>query len=172
MSELRQQTDRPPRAMGGLHRLLCLWLWLLACCFAGSALASPDPGRLVLDRGWSVLLDPGQTLGPDQISAPEASSRFQALRGSPSLGYIRGAAWLRYTLPASTGPGGERLLELQFPPIDEATLYWPGPGGLLPGRTAGDVHPLAQRDFPHRNIVFRVPPADVQPQTFYLRVSG
>jgi signal transduction histidine kinase len=172
MSELRQQTDRPPRAMGGLRRLLCLWLWLLACCFAGSALASPDPDRLMLDRGWSVLFDPGQTLRPDQISAPEASSRFQALRGSPSLGYIRGAAWLRYTLPAGAGPGGERLLELQFPPIDEATLYWPGPGGLLPGRTAGDIHPLAQRDFPHRNIVFRVPPADGQPQTFYLRVSG
>ena len=158
-----------------LRAAVLRWLlgsWLLACCAVGSALASPDPGRLVLDRGWSVLLDPGKTLGSEQIDKPQTSGRFRALPGSPSLGYVRGAAWLRFTLPATAAGTGERLLELQFPPIDEATLYWPGPGGLLPGRTAGDIHPLAQRDVPHRNIVFRVPPANGQPQTFYLRVSG
>ena len=151
------------------------WLlscWLLACCGVGSALASPDPGRLVLDRGWSVLFDPGQTLRAEQLGTLEVSSRFLALPGAPSLGYVRGAAWLRFTLPTGTAGTGERLLELQFPPIDEATLYWPGPGGLLPGRTAGDIHPLAQRDVLHRNIVFRVPSTDGQAQTFYLRVRG
>lgn len=35
-----------------------------------------------------------------------------------------------------------------------------------------DVHPLTQRDFPPRNIVFRVPPADEQAQTFSLRMRG
>lgn len=151
---------------------LLLRSWLLACCAIGSALAAPEPGRLVLERGWSVLHDTDEALGAGQLNDPDIGSRFQALPGSPSLGYVRGAAWLRFTLPVGAAGAGERLLELQFPPIDEATLYWPGPGGLLPGRTAGDVHPLAQRDFPHRNIVFRVPPADGQAQTFYLRVRG
>lgn len=166
MSELARHPCRP--------HLDTVWrIWLLAgllCCF--NALAAPDPGRKVLDRGWAVLLDSGETLGSDHLSDPEVSSRFRALPGAPSLGYIRGAAWLRLTLPPGTASTDERLLELQFPPIDEATLYWPGHGGLLPGRTGGDRYPLAQRDFPHRNIVFRVPPAGDEPQTFYLRVRG
>lgn len=170
MSELRQPTSARMQRPVALR--LLLGLWLLACCTLGSAWAAAESGRLVLDRGWSVLPDPGQTLRPEQMSDPAVSSRFRALPGSPSLGYVRGAAWLRFTLPAGAASTGERLLELQFPPIDEATLYWPGPGGLLPGRTAGDIHPLAQRDVPHRNIVFRVPPADGQQQTFYLRLSG
>ena len=117
-------------------------------------------------------MDPGETPGLDQLSAPEVSSSFRALPGALSLGYVRGAAWLRLTLPPGDGTGGERLLELQFPPIDEATLYWPDASGLLPGRTAGDMRPLAQRDFPHRNIVFRLPLAGAEPQTFCLRVRG
>lgn len=148
--------------------------WLLCSGPASAALAAPDSGRQALTTGWAVLMDPGETLSPDQLADADVNGRFRALPGSPSLGYVRGAAWLRLTLPPSGGggAGGERLLELQFPPIDEATLYWPGPAGLLPGRTAGDMHPLAQRDLPHRNIVFRVPPAGLEAQTFYLRVRG
>ena len=146
--------------------------WLLCSGPASAALAAPNSGRQALTTGWAVLMDPGETLGPDQLADADVSSRFRALPGAPSLGYVRGAAWLRLTLPPGGGAGGERLLELQFPPIDEATLFWPGPAGLLPGRTAGDMHPLAQRDLPHRNIVFRVPPAGPETQTFYLRVRG
>ena len=149
-----------------------LMAWLLCGCAAGAAWASADSGRQVLATGWAVLMDPRESLSSAQLADTDVSHRFQALPGAPSLGYVRGAAWLRLTLPPGGGAGGERLLELQFPPIDEATLYWPGASGLLPGRTAGDMHPLAQRDFPHRNIVFRVPPAGAEPQTFYLRVRG
>jgi signal transduction histidine kinase len=118
-------------------------------------------------------MDPTETLKPSQLADAGVSSLFRALPAAPSLGYVRGAAWLRLTLPPGVESAtSERLLELQFPPIDEATLYWPGPDGLLPGRTAGDMHPLAQRDFPHRNIVFRLPPTGPEPQTFYLRVRG
>ena len=170
MSELARRLRHRP----GRPALWRAWLlaWLLCWGLAGTALAAPDGGRQVLDRGWAVLMDPGETLGPAQLTDVEVSRRFRALPGAPSLGYVRGAAWLRLTLPPGEGSGGERLLELQFPPIDEATLYWPGPAGLLPGRTAGDMHPLAQRDLPHRNIVFRVPPAGPEAQTFYLRVRG
>ena len=173
MSELARHLQR----RHGLPALPALWrAWLLACLLcggpAGAVLAAPDAGRQMLATGWAVLMDPGETLMPDQLGDVDVSSRFRTLPGAPSLGYVRGAAWLRLTLPSGGGAGGERLLELQFPPIDEATLYWPGPAGLLPGRTAGDMHPLAQRDFPHRNIVFRVPPAGPEAQTFYLRVRG
>jgi signal transduction histidine kinase len=170
MSELlRRVTSR--RSLPALWQVWLL-IWLLCSGPAGATLVAPDSGRQVLATGWEVLMDPGETLNPSRLTDADMSRRFQALPGSPSLGYVRGAAWLRMTLPPGGGAAGERLLELQFPPIDEATLYWPGPDGLLPGRTAGDMHPLAQRDFPHRNIVFRVPPASAEPQTFFLRVRG
>jgi signal transduction histidine kinase len=170
MSELARRLRHRP----GRPALWRAWLlaWLLCWGLAGTALAAPDGGRQVLDRGWAVLMDSEETLDPAQLTDAEVSSSFRPLPGAPSLGYVRGAAWLRLTLPPGDGAAGDRLLELQFPPIDEATLYWPGASGLLPGRTAGDMHPLAQRDFPHRNIVFRVPPASAEPQTFYLRVRG
>lgn len=164
------------RLLNGRIRRPSVWrvamVWLLAGWTAAIGWAGSDPGRQVLATGWAVLMDPGETLSPAQLADADVMRRFRALEGAPSLGYVRGAAWLRMTLPPGDGAGGERLLELQFPPIDEATLYWPGAIGLLPGRTAGDMHPLAQRDFPHRNIVFRVPPGGPEAQTFYLRVRG
>jgi signal transduction histidine kinase len=131
----------------------------------------PAP-RTPLDAGWAQLADPQEELKAQALTDPAVQARFQAFDGPPTLGYFKGAMWLRLTLPPQPGPPGERLLELQFPPIDEATLYWPGPDGLLPGRTAGDQHPLAQRDFAHRNIVYRVQVDSSQAQTFYLRLRG
>ena len=155
--------------------LLACWLTLQAAAASPTVSGLPDrpsSGRLALDRGWAALSDPAETLNVQTILEPAAQARFKAFDGPPSLGYFSGAAWLRLTLRPPAGVSGERLLELQFPPIDEATLFWPSPDGLLPGRTAGDRHPLAQRDFPHRNIIFRVTVEEGVAQTFYLRLRG
>lgn len=81
-----------------------LWMaWLLCGWAAGAAWASADAGRQRLATGWAVLMDPGETLSPDQLADADVSSRLRTLPGAPSLGYVRGAAWLRLTLP----PGGE-----------------------------------------------------------------
>ena len=165
-----------------------LLLWVACSLGAAAALAQgagvgsgagagpgtgSQPGRIALDQGWAVLLDPDGALNPATLLEPATQARFRPVQGTPSLGYFRGAAWLRLTLQPQPGLSGERLLELQFPPIDEATLFWPGAdGALLPGRTAGDRHPLAMRDFPHRNIMFRVQVQEGSATTFYLRLQG
>lgn len=151
--------------------LVVLGVWWQVWCGAAQASSVPAP-RTPLDAGWAQLADPQEQLAAQVLADPAVQARFQPFDGPPTLGYFKGAVWLRLTLPPQSGLPGERLLELQFPPIDEATLYWPGPNGLLPGRTAGDVYPLAQRDFVHRNIVFRVQIDPSQPQTFYLRLRG
>lgn len=152
-----------------------VWAWMFALLAAAPTLAhSNAPAeRWPLDQGWAVLLDPGETLGPQDLGRAEVQSRFKALDGPPALGYLRGAAWLRLTLRPPPGVTGERLLELQFPPIDEVTLFWPGGNGQLQlGRTAGDRHPLAQREVLHRNVVYRVQLEPGTEPTFYLRVRG
>ena len=152
-----------------------LLLWTLAVCLPLPGWSAQDVGRIVLDRGWEVLHDREAVLDVEDLGRPDVRTRFEALKGAPSLGYLRGAAWLRLTLPRAEVAepiAGERLLELQFPPIDEATLYWPDAAGRLQGRLAGDRHPLTVRDLPARNIVYRVTVSADEEKTFYLRLQG
>lgn len=155
-----------------IWRALAFLAWSCLCCLPLMGWAAVDTGRIVLDRGWSVLHDRESALDVSDMSRPEVSNRFEPLPGAPSLGYLRGAAWLRLTLAPVGGTTGERLLELQFPPIDEATLFWPDASSQFQSRKAGDRHPLELRDQAARNIVYRVSVSAEQPQTFYLRVEG
>ncbi len=138
---------------------------LLSACVPGGA---DDSRQQALDTGWSVAIDRSRALTITKLD----DLRFESLPGPPALGYVDGAVWLRHTLRADPARAGERLLELQLPGIDEATLFWPQAGGGFSARTAGDRHPMSARDVRHRNVVFRV---DLPPQgevTFYLRVAG
>ena len=150
---------------------------LAALALTGSwAAASPSaqgpPGRWIIDSDWAALRDGSATLDLEQVRAADHAGGFAPQAGAPRLGYLRGAVWLRNTVSPPANIAGEALLELQFPAIDEATLFWPRPGGGFEERRAGDRHPMAQRDFEHRNIVFRVNFQDDRPVTFYLRLQG
>ncbi len=145
-----------------LGALLCIAL--VGC---GPSTAA-EPGWRDLTRGWQVLLDASGTLTFDAARV----SNYTPMTGSPALGYRKGAIWLRHTLDLSGLRPGEHLLELQLPAIDSASLYWPTPSGAYQTQTAGDRHPMASRDVPHRNVVFRVELPDAAQITFYLRVAG
>jgi signal transduction histidine kinase len=160
------QVVRKVRVGQGLLLLLFLLVsLLLSACVPGGA---GSDRRQALDTGWSVAIDRSRALTIADI----AGLRFDALPGPPALGYVDGAVWLRHTLRADPARAGERLIELQLPGIDEATLFWPQPDGSFSARTAGDRHPMAGRDVRHRNIVFRVDLPAQGDVTFHLRVTG
>ena len=96
------------RLFNGRIRRASVWrvvmAWLLAGWIAGVGWAGSDPGRQVLATGWAVLMDPGETLSPAQLADADVMRRFKALEGAPSLGYVRGAAWLRMTRLAGCCP--------------------------------------------------------------------
>jgi signal transduction histidine kinase len=145
--------------------LEALWCIALVGCSLGVA---AEPERRNLSRDWQVLLDPSGALTFDDARA----ASYTSLTGAPALGYRKGAIWLRNTLDLSGLRPGEHLLELQLPAIDSASLYWPTPSGAYQVQTSGDRHPIASRDVPHRNVVFRVDLPDAAQTTFYLRVAG
>jgi len=153
--------------------LMALAVLLLAGCNLASAPSAQDQaGRWVIDSGWAALRDTSGTLNREQVRNADLANSFVPQTGAPRLGYLRGAVWLRNTIRPSGSAVGEAMLELQFPAIDEATLFWPLPGGGFEERKAGDHHPMSQRDFEHRNIVFRVNIVNDEPVTFYLRLQG
>ena len=159
-----------------MWRAVCLVvlaaLALTGCSAAASTSAQDSPGRWVIDSGWAALRETAGTLHLEQVDNADLANSFVPQTGAPRLGYLRGAVWLRNTIRPPAGAFGEAMLELQFPAIDEAMLFWPRPGGGFQERQAGDHHPMAQRDFEHRNIVFRVSFTDDRPVTFYLRLQG
>jgi signal transduction histidine kinase len=147
-------------------------LALAGCSLASGHAAEDPPGRWVIDSGWAALRDASGTLTLEQVRDAELAKSFVPQTGAPRLGYLRGAVWLRNTIRPPASAFGEAMLELQFPAIDEATLFWPRPDGGFDEHTAGDFHLMAQRDFEHRNIVFRVGIVDDRPVTFYVRLQG
>lgn len=158
--------DRAERLKGwaGWFAFVAVCALLLAI---GSSARTTD-GREVLVQPWEAAVDRSGALDIDAARALP----FSPLPGSPALGYVDAAVWLRHTLQPSSTRAGARLLELQLPAIDEATLYWPTASGGFHTSTAGDMLPLAARAVRHRNVVFRVDvPADRE-VTFYLRVAG
>lgn len=147
-------------------------LALAGCSLASGHAAQDPPGRWVIDSGWAALRDDSGTLTLEQVRDGKLANSFVPQTGAPRLGYLRGSVWLRNTVNPPANIAGEALLELQFPAIDEATLFWPRAGGGFEESQAGDHHPMAQRDFEHRNIVFQVNTVDNNPVTFYLRLQG
>jgi len=147
-------------------------LALTACSPSSAHSAQDQPGRWVIDSGWAALRDTSGTLNLEQVRNADLANSFIAQTGAPRQGYLRGAVWLRNTITPPDGAFGEAMLELQFPAIDEAILFWPRQGGGFEERKAGDHHPMAQRDFEHRNIVFKVSVVDDKPVTFYIRLQG
>jgi two-component system, sensor histidine kinase LadS len=142
---------------------------LASCVLVGCGSRSADhAGQRVLDRDWQVLVD--RTGAMDFDAARFAW--YEPLPGSPALGYVEGAVWLRHTLDLTGMHPGERLLDLQLPAIDSATLYWPTPGGTYRVHTAGDMLPMSSRDVRHRNVIFRVDVTNTHETTFFLRVQG
>lgn len=149
-------------------RALWLWLWLALPACAGAA----QPAIVDL----AVLVDPSATESIASVSRAERSGEFRSLPHGFSAGFTREVHWLRFSVAApAPGPDGRRelLLEIHPPYLDSLQLYWPeeGAAGGFSRRESGDLLPYSQREVPYRAFVLRLPFADAQPVTAYLRVQ-
>ncbi|MCR9142111.1 MAG: ATP-binding protein [bacterium] len=100
---------------------------------------------------------------------------ISASKNTPVLGLRDSATWLRIR---ATDPE-TRFIEVEYPPLDHVTLYYPREGGAglrdvalqyheIPG---GDRLPYGASGVPHRNIVFRLPEYAIG-ECLYLRVQS
>jgi PAS domain S-box-containing protein len=146
-------------------------LCLLAIAAADAATPAAQPGiaaldahtrRLELREQLEVLRDDGAALSFDDLLSDAVVFR-PAEAGDISHGYTASAWWYRVTLrnDGGAGAGGDWVLELDYPPLDEVDFYV-ARGGAVTHVATGDQRPIApgQLDYRDYAVPVRVAPGE------------
>ncbi|MFZ5774887.1 MAG: 7TM diverse intracellular signaling domain-containing protein [Thermodesulfobacteriota bacterium] len=155
-------------------RILLLTLALLLPSRAG-ALPAPvtlvsEQGEYPLGKALELLVDSDHSLTIESAASPAMAERFTpSAKNSPSFGFSNSVLWARFTLENRQTEHVQYYLEVQYPVLDDLTLYVPTPEGGHLALQGGDHHPFSSRAIQFRNPIFPIKLAPGQQQTFYLR---
>jgi signal transduction histidine kinase len=163
--------------------LLTLLAALLLCLPALAQTNAPPPqeplvltaeqGQYSLGRHLDILEDPNGELSIEQVSSSEFAGRFTPSQADvPIYGYTTSVFWLRLRLRNEASLTDQWLLETNFPNLNFVDLYVPMQGGGYSVKQSGALRPFDTRDIPYYHVVFKLPLAYPNEQTFYLRVES
>src|SRR5215471_11521969 len=161
--------------------LLPLMLALSAPVLAQSGDSSPKPivltdkqGRYPLGLNLEILKDPSTKLTIQDISSPAYDSHFIPSRVQvPNYGFSDSAYWVRFDVKNSSSRTDHWLLELGFPSIQYADLYYPasaGKGWIV--KRSGISRPFNSREVSNPNIVFELPLPTAGESIIYIRFQS
>ena len=159
-----------------------LWLLLLLSCNSASAslltLDTSETGRqFPIERHVSFLEDARGELRPEALLRGERDRMLQENQGRNfSFGISSSTYWLMFEL-SNNGLGDssasmQRLLEVNYPPLDRITLYFFDSQGNLRQIESGDTLPFDSRPMAHTGYVF---PLDInlgETRRFLLKVNS
>lgn len=155
--------------------LLAVCALVLLCC--GSWSSAQTPSRILVVDGAEKMVDLQPWLELRRTSAETPFEHILAGGGawtaasnysSMHFGYSSDALWMKITLESAALE--ETLWHLYFPysSLSRVVLYQEGRAERLSGLGV----PLAERDYPHRNAVFRLRLAPGEQTTLYLRAES
>ena len=132
-------------------------LALLLCLGLGAAHAN-EPALLLDSRSavavWpavSILADAEGSLTLAQAMAAAAAGRFTVPEGTPSnLGRSANTVWLRFAVEVPGAEPVQRVLEIDYPPLNRIDLHVLKDGALLESMVLGNQLRQAQRMTPAR----------------------
>ena len=150
-----------------MFRIILLLFLFLSNTTALAALVLPSTGKIDIGKHREVLLDPDKRLSVSDLNQMQFSDN-----DGKGLGYIQGAAWMRFSVTRPKGAPEIWWLELQSPLLDSATLYFPQANGEYKIASSGDHIPLSSRDIQYRNPAFKLEFAPGKITTFYVRLEG
>ncbi len=154
---------------GLLGRVLCWPLLLLAPMVGATTTLQVDGSdSLAVWPAVRVLRDASQTLSLPQVLA--RSQDFQPHQGRPgTMGYVTDAVWLRIPLVVPGQQALQRMLTIDFPPLEQVDAYLVVTGQAVAQQQIGSHVPVLQRPLRSRSrvAVLWLPPGE---STLYLRV--
>ena len=148
----KQVTMRTPRLLPA-RCWLRAWLVALCWCLGSAAAAAP----LVLDERpsiavWpatTVLLDPAGEYSIEQLAGQP--QRFAAHPGTPgNLGRAAQTVWLRVPLQVPAGAGVRRVLDIDYPALNQVDLWVITAGQVQSHQRMGNELRLDERPLPTR----------------------
>ncbi|MCP4130933.1 MAG: hypothetical protein GY754_08110, partial [bacterium] len=118
------------------------------------------------------LEDPQGTITIRGIESGKYDHRFtRNTGGTPNMGYVNSAYWVRFSCVFPTGEK-KWLLELEYPLLDYVDLYIPGAAGTRKKIETGDMILFKKRQIKHHNFVFFLPTKAGTEQVYYVRLQS
>ncbi|WP_342131557.1 diguanylate cyclase [Hydrogenophaga sp. OTU3427] len=154
MTSHRALFSRAPRL---LHR----WcLWLLLCWGVPAWVGAQGAPLLVLGTDaraqalWPHLSRfEGETVPRDWTEARHQRERFVPLAGRhATLGLQAEPVWLHLDLQVDSAAAGARVLDIDYPPLNDVRLYLTRDGALVQQAQMGNLLPPAQRPLYSRSL--------------------
>ncbi len=120
-----------------------------------------------------VLEDADGRLGIEDITRPQYRDQFRTFNeDAPRFGFSSSVFWIRLSLRNDSSQN-DWLLVQRFADTHYLDLYVPGEDGKSYEVTqSGNLRPFANRDIPHRLIMFRLSLAAGEVRTVYLRYQS
>jgi len=153
-------------------RLLCL-LCLCPLLLGAAPVVLDTSPEQSLAGSLSYFVEGDQPLSIDDVAGVELEDQWQALPDSgANFGYTRDIIWYRVTLTNPAPEAMERLLEINYPLLDDIQFYQLSPDGqLLQQVTTGDSHAHNSRPIAVRTFVFPVIVPAESDTGIYMRVQ-
>ena len=127
--------------------------------------------KLDLQPYIQILSDPDHSLSINDIVKGEAKNKFKPVSAvGNSFGFSKAAYWIRFTTHFDKTLNGSVLLQLEYPQIDNVSLFVPDGLGGFSERITGDMLPFSSREINHRTLLFQLPEHRGESRTYYLRL--
>ena len=131
---------------------------------------APDSSGMSLNGDIELLEDRGAQLSIVDMADPAIQSRFKPANGRASVGQSTSPWWIKVTLQRESNSPSQWWLEVGSVTQLDLRLYLPGADGNWQERESGErVSYKQSRDHDFRHMLFKLPPLDQAPLTFYLR---
>ena len=127
--------------------------------------------KLDLTPYIQILPDPDQSLRLSDVTG-EKQKDFQSVSEiSNSFGFSKSAYWVFFSLHMSPDLQDSPLLQLQYPLIDNITLFIPDGSGGYTQNVTGDALRFVKRDVKHRTYLFSLPRHKGETRDYYMRLQ-
>ncbi|HHJ35613.1 MAG TPA: hybrid sensor histidine kinase/response regulator [Gammaproteobacteria bacterium] len=128
--------------------------------------------QLELQPYIQILPDPDRSLSIDDVVNGARKNDFRPVSDiGDSFGFTKSAYWVRFTVYFDQTLKDTVLLQLDYPLIDNITLFIPDGQAGFEKKLSGDARAFSERDISHRNFLFVLPVHAAESRTYYMRIQ-
>ena len=132
---------------------------------------SSTDNKLDLEPYTQILADPDHRLSINDLVSGEAKNDFKPVSVvGNSFGFSKATYWVRFTVHFDKTLNDTILLQLEYPQIDNVSLFVSDGLGGFSESISGDMLPFTSREINHRTYLFQLPEHRGESRTYYMRL--
>ena len=136
--------------------MLGLWVFAGGQVLGGSVMIGPDDTKVSLGKHLQYLEDPTEKMTIEDFlkATKNESALTKSEVDTPSFGYTSSAYWFTVDLENTGQQRRNLLLEINYPLLDQISIYKISGEKILDHAELGDLKPFNSRPIAHRNFLY------------------